>query len=132
MRNLTALFFILIFSCAVFAQTDKEKSVSISPKALKERIIKQEFPDVPEEIRRYHAKGVLNLRVSVDEDGNVKKVNIITEFTNKTLSDYLQKTIFDWKFKPFEKNGKRVSVTGILQIPFCYGSFSDWCFNKNQ
>ncbi len=127
MRNTAALFFVLIFSFSVFSQTEAKERVFLPTKLFKERIIKQDFPDVPQEIKEFHARGSITVHISVDEKGKAEKVNVISGFSEEQITDYLTKTITEWKFKPLEIDGRKVPFKGILQTPFCYGSFSNWC-----
>lgn len=127
MKILIALFFILILSCVVFAQTNKKKIVLLPSKLFKERIVKQEFPNVPQKIRDCHGRGTITLRILVNENGKTEAVNFISGICESKMAEYLEETISEWKFKPLEIDDEKVAFRGILQIPFCYGSFSNWC-----
>jgi len=118
------LFFILIalFFLPVFAQTEQEKEVRLPPKEMKERIVKQEFPDVPQSVRDCHARGTLRFYVKVDTEGKVKSVNLVSGLC-KAANEYTEKAVVNWKFKPLEVDEKKVSFRGVIEVPFCYGGF---------
>ena len=93
---------------------------------MRERIVKQEFPDVPESVRNCHRTGSLLFLVEVNSNGTVRSVKPITSIC-KSVSEYAVRAIGIWKFKPLKISNTPVPFRGVIAIPFCYGSFSDWC-----
>ena len=128
MRFLLIAILLVCFSLSVFSQTEQKKSISLSPSKMKEQIVKQEFLNVPQEVRKYHATGTWRFRVSVDETGKIENILPLNKYSD-SLNEYLEKTIRTWKFKPLVVDEVNVSYRGIIFIPFCYGSFSSWCFD---
>lgn len=129
MKSILSILFVVLFSFSIFAQKESEKDVRLSGNKLKVEIIKRDFPDVPQSVREYHARGMIRVRVSVDEEGNVKKAILVSFTQSKDLKDYVEKTVAGWKFKPYEVDGERKPFTKVIEIPFCYGSFSSWCID---
>lgn len=122
MKIFLSLILIALFFLPVFAQTEQEKEVPLPPKKLKERIVKQEFPDVPQSVRDCHATGTFRFYVKVDTEGKVKSVNLVSGLC-KAANEYTEKAVANWKFKPLEADGKKVSFRGVIEVPFCYGGF---------
>jgi TonB family protein len=129
MKIFLPVIFIVIFSSVISAQTESPKATAFSPRKTKVKIIKQEFPDVPEKVRDFHARGMIRVVVFVNEEGKVTKANLVSFSNYKDLKDYVEKTVGDWKFEPRVIDEKNVSFKTIIEIPFCYGSFSSWCFD---
>ncbi|HSK73283.1 MAG TPA: TonB family protein [Pyrinomonadaceae bacterium] len=126
MRFLLSTIFLICFSLSAFSQTEQKKVIPLASLKIKERIVKFEFPNVPQEVRDFHARGQFRLRFVVDENGKVKEINSLSKFSEK-VNEYLEETIKNWQFKPLKINGEKISYSGIVVIPFCYGSFSSWC-----
>jgi hypothetical protein len=127
MKVLLVLIFLNLFSAGLSAQTKPAKTVYLSKKQIGVRIVKKEFPNVPENVRDCHAQGMMRMLAFVDEAGNVEKAEPVSSLC-KAVGEYLKKTVSNWKFKPLAVDEKNVSFKAVIEIPFCYGSFSSWCF----
>jgi TonB family protein len=98
----------------------------LKPKDILDRVISEKFRNVPKEVRDYHAKGTVVVRIVVNEKGNIEKISLIGGISNsKPMKDFLTKEISSWKFKPLERDGKNVPFRGIMALPFCYGGFPE-------
>lgn len=128
MKIILPVIFITLFSSVVSAQTKSVKATTLSSRKTKVKIIKREFPEVPEKVRDYHARGIIRVLVFVNEEGTVGKANLISFNYYRHLNDYIEKTVADWKFEPRVIDEKNVSFKTVIEIPFCYGSFTSWCF----
>jgi outer membrane biosynthesis protein TonB len=128
MKIILPVIFIALFSSVVSAQTKSVKATTLSSRKTKVKIIKREFPEVPEKVRDYHARGIIRVLVFVNEEGTVGKANLISFNYYRHLNDYIEKTVADWKFEPRVIDEKNVSFKTVIEIPFCYGSFTSWCF----
>lgn len=124
--HLVFIFAVLATSILAQEESNQEKEISLSAIAMKKRIIKREFSDIPQSVRDCHATGAFYLRVKVDQEGRVKSTNLYSSPCLKA-NQYVEKTIASWKFKPLEVNKRKVSFVGHIAIPFCYGSF-DSCY----
>ncbi len=89
---------------------------------MKERIIKQGFPDVPQSVRDCHATGTFVFYVKVDTQGNVKSTRLVKGIC-KDANEYVEMAIANWKFKPLEIDTKKIAFRGVVEIPFWYGGF---------
>ncbi|MGI9054508.1 MAG: hypothetical protein ACR2F2_01765 [Pyrinomonadaceae bacterium] len=123
MRFLSITIFLICFSISAFSQTEQEKVVSLSALKVKGTIVKQEFSNIPQEVRDFHARGQFRYFIIVDKNGKVKEIKPLSEFS-KRVDDYLTVTIKKWQFKALDLDGEKVSYKTVILIPFCYGSFS--------
>ena len=122
MKIVLSLILIALLFLSVFAQTEQEKEVRLPPKEMKERIVKQEFSDVPQSVRDCHATGTFRFYVKIDTEGKVKSANLVSGLC-KAANEYTEKAVANWKFKPLKVEEKKVSFRGIIEVPFCYGGF---------
>ena len=123
MKFLLSFIFIVLFSFTVPAQLE-QKEVALSSKKIKERIVKPEFPDVPQDVRDCHARGTFVLYVKVNAEGNVKSAKLVSGLC-KSANEYVEETVASWKFKVLEVDGKATAFRGVVNVPFCYGGFGD-------
>lgn len=121
MKIVFFLFIAVLLSSVAFSQ-NQEDEVRLSSKEMDERIIKRQYPDVPESVREYHATGTIVLRVGVDKEGIVKNVRLVRGI-NRNVDEYLEKTISNWRFNPLVIDEKKTSFRGVIAVQFCYGSF---------
>jgi hypothetical protein len=122
MKFFLSFIFIALLLFPVFAQTEQEKEVRLPPKAMKERIVKQEFSDVPQSVKDCHGRGTFTFFVKVDTEGKVKSAKLVSGLC-KAVNEYIEMTVTNWKFKPLKVAEKKTPFRGVIQIPFCYGSF---------
>ena len=122
MKFLLFIALLFCFSHSVFSQTE-EKVMPLSALKVKEKIVEQEFPNVPQEVRNFHARGQFRYLVIVDKTGKANRVNPVSDFSER-VDKYLIETIKNWEFKPLKLDGEKVSYRAVILIPFCYGSFS--------
>lgn len=115
---------ILLLSCSSFAfsQDEQEKVFPLSALKAEGKLVTQVFPNVPEEVRDFHARGQFRYWITIDKTGKVKEIKPTSEFS-KRVDDYLIPTIKSWEFKPLEYNGEKVFYRTMIFVPFCYGSF---------
>ncbi|MBX3288178.1 MAG: energy transducer TonB [Acidobacteria bacterium] len=106
------------------AQESNKKTGTIYPGDLKEHLLEGEFSEVPDDVRRYHARGQLVFRITDDEQGNVVKINHVSGFkSSKILSEYVTETVAKWKFKPRIVDREPREFSTNLVVYFWYGSF---------
>jgi len=77
----------------------------------------------PEEIRRKKLKGVLIVDVAINEDGTIRKVNIIRSSGNKLLDDTTVRFIrLASPYRPFSKSmKKRIDIIHITRAYYLSG-----------
>ena len=89
--------------------------VCIKDYASGDNVIEQVTPVFPE--RRYNPVPV---RIIIDKDGNVKHIHILSAFPEQ--EKVIMGALKQWKFKPYEREGKRLEVeTGIM-----FGRAPNW------
>jgi TonB family protein len=78
--------------------------------------IKQTQPDYPLFLQAARISGVVRVRITVDEKGNVIDAMMISG--HPLLEDVSLKAARKWKFTPTLSNGAPVSVQGVLTFTF--------------
>ncbi len=74
------------------------------------------IPDYPEEARRLNEQGTVLLRVLVETDGSVKRVEIVRSSGFEVLDDAARKTVLArWRFVAARKGG--VPVESWVRVP---------------
>ncbi len=58
----------------------------------------------------------IGVKITVDENGKVTEAEALTK--NKDLKKAAEKVVKDWKFKPFEHNGKARKLSGYVECLF--------------
>ncbi len=123
MKIILSLVILVSFSSVAICQTEQGKEVRLSPKEINKRIIKREFPNVPQSVRDCHATGTVTLRVKVDQNGIVKSLQFVSGICPK-VNEYIEEVVANWKFKPLRIDSENVSFRGFIQVRFCYGAFA--------
>lgn len=77
---------------------------------------RQTQPVYPAAARSMRATGVVKVEVTIDEDGNVAKVQNATG--PYLLQDAAKDAIRKWRFKPFTRDGQAVKATGFVNFNF--------------
>ncbi|MEO7346669.1 MAG: energy transducer TonB [Opitutaceae bacterium] len=107
MKSLLSLIVAFAFTAPVFAQTKPEPPVPVRTVA----------PEYPPELRREGVSGLVMVKCTIDESGNVvdpqveKSSNMAFE---KPAVDALKK----WKFKPAKQDGTPVAIKVSIPIKF--------------
>jgi periplasmic protein TonB len=83
------------------------------PQAPTRDIYKESEVDDPPVAREMYFTGRVVLRVLVGEDGNVRKVEVVSG--PRLLSESAQETLYRWRFRPARFQGRPVSVW--LEVP---------------
>jgi TonB family protein len=75
-------------------------------------------PDYTPEASKAKLRGVVVLRIMIDESGNVTDVRELSAPLGKGLDESAIKTVRTWRFKPATRNGKPVPVRTKVEISF--------------
>jgi TonB family protein len=75
-------------------------------------------PDYTPEAFRAKVQGFLELRITIDNSGNVTDVRELSTPLGKGLDERAIKTVRTWRFKPATRNGKPVAVRTKVEISF--------------
>lgn len=82
-------------------------------------------PSYPEAAKSRQIEGTVRLRLVISELGNV--VNVAAVSGDPLLTAAAIPVVKRWLYRPFERKGKRVSVTAEIEIPFrIEGGLSDY------
>lgn len=95
------------FAAVAFAQSKLEPPVPV-------RMVK---PDVPEHLRKTGAVGIVVVKCTVDEQGNVIDPEV-QKSTNPDLDQSAVDAVKKWKFKPAKQDGNPVAKKVSIPIKF--------------
>lgn len=113
---------LLCFGIGAYAQEIQIKT-RLSMAEMAKRVTKCSFKQVPQDVRERHGTGTATLLIYVNQEGKVYSVSPLTKLG--PVTDYLRTAVLDWKFRPLEENGTRVTFKGLIQVPFWYGAFAN-------
>ena len=81
--------------------------------------VRQVSPQATRLAIQRHVSGTVLLRVLVDENGEPAKVEILRDTTPKVgLGDASKSALEQWRWKPATKDGHKVKVWIVVQVPF--------------
>jgi protein TonB len=107
-----AIIVFLITTGSLHAQTVKKVS---NQEAMNAAITKVQ-PAYPAVARQLNIEGVVQLEATINEEGVVDRVNIVSG--NPVLTKPSVEALKKWKFKPFTENGKAVQATATFHFTF--------------
>ena len=111
------LFFLLIVAFFVHAQSTASPPsgrVAISPDIAKRLLVTVVPPDYPPIAKAAGIVGIVHARVVIDESGNIKDVTLVSG--HPMLAPAALEAIRKWKYKPFQLDGKAVSVQTEVEV----------------
>lgn len=112
MKLRTALtFFLALLTLSAFAQTKTEPPVPVRTVA----------PDYPEELRREGLSGLVMVKASIDENGNVTET-VAEKSSNVAFEKPALAAVKKWKFKPAKQDGAPVAIKVSIPIKFVFES----------
>ena len=111
MKSLTRLL-LPILLCAVplavvRAETKTEPPVPVRTVA----------PEYPSEMRREGINGVVMVKCTIDEQGNVADTNVVKS-SNAEFDRYAIDALKKWKFKPASEDGKAITISVTIPVKF--------------
>ena len=74
------------------------------------------LPEYPVTARQLKVTGKVELEIEIDTDGLVKGVKILTG--SPILTRPCAKVVADWKFKPFQEDGKPAEAVAPISFEF--------------
>ncbi len=80
------------------------------------QLVKRVEPDYPELARQARVQGLVLLRVTIDEKGDVVKIEVVRG--HPLLVDAAVKAVRQWKYRPTLINGNPVPVIATVTVPF--------------
>lgn len=109
-RSTVSLFCLLAVAPLALAQT-KEPPVPV-------RTVP---PDYPNELRREGVSGIVTVKCTIDEQGNVQEPEV-EKSTNGAFDKPAIAALKKWKFKPAKQDGAPVSIKVSIPIKFVFES----------
>ena len=97
---------------SLHAQTPKK----VSKQEAMNAVITKVPPTYPSVARQLNIEGGVELEATINEDGAVDQVSIISG--NPVLTKPSVEALKKWKFKPFTENGKAVQVIATFHFTF--------------
>ena len=94
-----------------FAQTKTEPPVPV-------RTVPPEYPD---ELRREGVSGLVMVKCSIDEQGNVTET-LVEKSSNTAFEKPALAAVKKWKFKPAKQDGNPVAIKVSIPIKFVFES----------
>jgi TonB family protein len=73
-------------------------------------------PVYPEEAKQKHVEGIVGLRVTVNVDGSVRRVEIL--YGDPLLYEAAGRAVVQWRYSPFMNCGKPVEMKTIERLKF--------------
>lgn len=108
-----SLFASLLLTCAAvvpaLAQTKTEPPVPVRTVA----------PDYPDELRREGVSGLVMVKCSIDEQGNVTETTV-EKSSNAAFEKPAVAAVKKWKFKPAKQDGQPVAIKVSIPIKFVF------------
>lgn len=74
-------------------------------------------PDYPRELRDHGVSGVVMVKCTVDEQGNVAETSI-SKSSNENFDKYAVEALKKWKFKPARQDGNPVAMQVTIPVKF--------------
>ncbi len=108
---LTALVFTAALISPSFAQTKTEPPVPVRTIA----------PEYPNELRRDGVSGLVMVKCSIDEQGNVAEAEV-EKSSNTAFEKPAIAAVKKWKFKPAKQDGNPVAIKVSIPIKFVFES----------
>jgi hypothetical protein len=123
--NVKLIAILLALSSLANAQIAEMKPVHLSREQIQKRIVEREFSNVPPGVKSFHARGAILVLIEVNRLGEVTRARAVNFRGFGFLTEYVEKTISDWKFRALKQNGNAVPFRGVLPVEFWYGSFPE-------
>ncbi|HYP15612.1 MAG TPA: energy transducer TonB [Opitutus sp.] len=74
-------------------------------------------PDYPSSLRSQGVSGVVMVKCTIDEQGNVSETEV-TKSSNETFDKFATAALKKWKFKPARQDGTPVAMQVTIPIKF--------------
>src|SRR5436190_17168712 len=102
-RTMKSFIAVLLLTCGLtaplFAQTKTEPPVPVRTVA----------PEYPDELRRDGVSGLVMVKCSIDEQGNVTQAEV-EKSSNAAFEKPAMAAVKKWKFKPAKQDGNPVAI----------------------
>lgn len=82
------------------------------------RAVRADKPEFPEEARRRNEEGRVTCRLTIDRDGRVIEVEVVTSSGSKSLDAAAVRTLKRWRFEPLARLTDRPTVHALQTLSF--------------
>ncbi len=96
---------------------------AVPPAEANSHLIKRVEPIYPIAAKDARIGGRLRLNILISASGDVKSAKLATGYPRPDLIQAATSAVKQWKYKPFEQNGKQVAVSTQVDIIFPEGGF---------
>jgi TonB family protein len=103
---------VMLLSFAMLASAETRIATDDAMKAA----TKKTPPDYPPIARQLKIVGTVSVDVSIDADGNVESVRIVSG--NAMLTKSVVDAVKKWKFTPFQQDGAPIKAVAALEFSF--------------
>ena len=104
---------LVLFACVGLSQDAPKK---ITRAEAMNAVASKVQPENPPMAKQMRIQGTVELEVLIEENGSVKKVDIVSG--NAMLTSSAAQAVRLWKFKPFLEEGKAVAVVAPITLNF--------------
>lgn len=111
MKKLSCLFLLIALVTPAFAETKAEPPVPVRTVA----------PDYPFEMRREGTPGLVTVKCTIDEQGNVVEP-VVEKSSNPAFEKPAVDALRKWKFKPAKQDGNPIATKISIPIKFSVDS----------
>mgnify|MGYP000940576559 CR=1 FL=1 len=105
--SLAAIVLCLASATSSFAAAGREPPVPVRTVA----------PDYPRELREQKVSGVVMVKCTIDEQGNVSETEV-AKSSNEGFDKFAVDALKKWKFKPAKQDGAPVAMTVTIPVKF--------------
>lgn len=114
LRNMKRRFFAsLLFGTAVLAPAFAATEPPVPVRTV--------APDYPDALRREGVSGLVMVKCSIDEQGNVTET-VVEKSSNAAFEAPAMAAVKKWKFKPAKQDGTPVAIKVSIPIKFVFES----------
>jgi protein TonB len=97
-------------------ESSRPLKVRVSEGVARALLIEKVEPAYPEEARKAHIEGSVVLRVTIDTDGTVQDIKLVSD--DPMLAASAIEAVKQWKYKPYLLNGQPAIVEAQVTVAF--------------
>jgi TonB family protein len=120
-RHMLLCFLVILAWFSGFA--DNNPLPAVPPAEANARLIKRVEPIYPIAAKDARIGGRLRMAIVITANGDVSSAKLVSGYPMPALVQSATNAVKQWKYKPFEQNGKPVAVTTQVDVVFPAGGF---------
>ena len=106
-----------LFAGVVFCALLGSGSIAATPGRENPVPVRTVPPEYPHELKSHNVSGLVMVKCTIDEQGNVGEVNVVKS-SNEQFDRFATDALKKWKFKPAKQDGTAISVQVTIPIKF--------------